>query len=83
VEGFRSIGEIADKMVVEMSDDADERFKTAILNFCAGKTFEQRMHLIAGILSAFGDLEAAGDNPRGARVLFSASTRIEALKGVL
>jgi len=55
----------------------DERFRNAILNFCAGKSFSDRMHMIAAILTAFGDLEAAGDNPRAARLLFDAATQIE------
>jgi hypothetical protein len=63
-----------------MSDDANERFRNAILNFCANKTYEERMRLIAGILTAFGDLEAAGDNSTVARVLFDASTKI--LEGI-
>ena len=64
----------------DMSDvDANERFRNAILNFCANKTYNERMRLIAGILTAFGDLEAAGDNAAVARVLFDASTKIAAL----
>jgi len=59
--------------------DLDERFANAILNLCAGKSFPQRMQLIAWILDAFGKLEAAGDNPRAARVLFDASLAIERL----
>ena len=55
----------------------EERFTNAILNFCAGKTYPERMQLIAGILTAFGNLEAAGDNSRVARVLFDAATQIE------
>ena len=55
----------------------EERFTNAILNFCAGKSFADRMQLIAGILTAFGNLEAAGDNLRGARVLFDAAAQIE------
>jgi hypothetical protein len=59
--------------------DLNERFTAAILNFCAGKNFPERMHLLAGILGAFGDLEAAGNNLRGARVLFEASQQLERL----
>lgn len=59
--------------------EAEERFKAAILNFCAGKPFPERMQMLAAILSAFGDLEAAGDNPQPARVLFDASLKLEEL----
>jgi hypothetical protein len=63
-----------------MSDrDLDERFTAAILNFAAGKPFPERMRIIAAILTAFGNLEAAGDNPRAARILFDASSKIERL----
>ena len=55
----------------------EERFTNAILNFCAGKSFVDRMQLIAGILTAFGNLEAAGDNPQTARLLFDAAAQIE------
>jgi hypothetical protein len=55
----------------------DERFTNAILNFCAGKTYRERMRLIADILTAFGNLEAAGDNSEVARVLFDAATHID------
>ena len=57
----------------------NERFTNAVLNFCAGKPFHERMQMIAFILDTFGNLEAAGDNPRGARVLFDASSQITQL----
>ena len=59
--------------------DLDERFRQAILNFSAGKPFAERMRMIAAILAAFGDLEAAGYNPRGARLLFDAALAIDRL----
>ncbi|HYJ44038.1 MAG TPA: hypothetical protein VEW06_06240 [Xanthobacteraceae bacterium] len=62
-----------------MSAELEERFRMAILNFSAGKSFAERMRTIAAILAAFGDLEAAGDNPRGARLLFDAAAQLEHL----
>jgi hypothetical protein len=59
--------------------DPEERFTAAIPDFCAGRPFAGRMRVIAGVLDAFGKLEAAGDNPRAARVLFAASVALEKL----
>jgi len=59
-----------------MGCSLDERFTSAILNFCAGKPFPERMQLLAAILQSFGNLEAAGDNPQAARILFEAASQI-------
>jgi len=57
----------------------DERFTNAILNFCSGKSYEERMEWICYFLDTIGNLEAAAATGPSyvAHLLFDTSKQIQ------